>query len=221
VLGVVAAGAFLLLATVLLVGGIGLAVSSAVIRDDDGLVRSTPATWSTAGYAVRSDTVRFHATGMMGDASQQMMGTVEVQADGLDGRDVFVGIASSSDVDRYLGRAAGSMMRDPWGEDDERSTFTDGDAPDMAPGAAQIWVASSAGPGPQTIRWEPRPGHWTLVVMNEDASAPVAAEVTVAAELPILHRLGVPVAVAGLLLFVASGVALIIAIPKSPSPAAA
>jgi hypothetical protein len=221
VLGVVSAGAFLLLAAALLLGGVGLAVTSAAIRDDHGLMRSTPATWTTAGYAVRFDAARFHPTQMLASASHRMMGTLEVSADGEDGRGIFIGIARTRDVNVYLGRAASSMMQDPWDDDGSGSTFTDGDAPAMAPGLTPIWVASSAGPGTQTLRWDPRAGDWTLVVMNEDASAPVTAEVSVAADLPVVDTLSLALIGTGIVVLVVSGVGLVLAIPRQRQTSAA
>lgn len=212
-MAVAAAALFLVVGSVLLLGGAGLAVTTAALRGDDGLVTSAPSTWTSPGHAVRSEAVRLDTGPMMTDMPRRMMGTIRVTASGDDGRGVFIGIARTRDVDRYLGQVSQSMMHDPWDED-RASTFTRGGAPSMPPGSAGIWAASSHGSGDQTLQWDPRSGAWTLVVMNEDGGAPVVADVSMSAELPVLDTLTITLIVGGILILIAAGTGLILAVPR-------
>ncbi|MFC7493577.1 MULTISPECIES: hypothetical protein [unclassified Nocardioides] len=215
VIAVVTAALVLMLGTLLAVTGAGMAATSAVLRDDDGFFTSTPSTWESPGHAVRSENVSLHRGPMMPNLSGRMTGTVEVTARATTGDDVFVGIARSSDVDRYLRGVAASTMVDPWDEDGPRAYFTDGGSPRVAPDEVPIWVASASGSGSERIDWDPRSGDWTLVVMNADGTTPVSAEVTLAAELPIVNVAGVTLIVSGLILLVLSGVGLWLAVPRT------
>lgn len=218
VVGVVVAGAVLLLSTILLVGGVGLAVTSAVLHGDDGMVTGEQVTWSSEGYAVRSRPMHLSDGPMMPDLPRRMLGSVSVTADGGPGHDVFVGIARARDVDRYLGPVFGSVVDGPWVGGQQATTSGDG-PPARLPGALTIWAASSAGRGAQTVRWEPRTGDWTLVVMNVDGTAPVSAEVSAAAELPVVGTMAAVLLASGLLVFLASGACLVLAIPRAKTPA--
>jgi hypothetical protein len=88
------------------------------------------------------------------------------------------------------------------------TTYVDGGAPGSAPYDEDFWVASTHGPDQQTLTWEPEAGTWSLVVMNDRGTRPVAADVTVAAELPVLGKVTLGLLVAGLL-FLAVGVPLL------------
>jgi hypothetical protein len=47
-------------------------------------------------------------------------------------------------------------------------------------------VASAEGTGQQTLRWDSRPGDWSIVVMNADAGSGVAVHGDASAKFPIL-----------------------------------
>lgn len=67
----------------------------------------------------------------------------------------------------------------------------------MLPGDSDVWVASASGVGEQRISWTPESGDWTVVVMNADGGAGVAADLAVGAEAPVLGWLVVGMLVAG------------------------
>ena len=71
-----------------------------------------------------------------------------------------------------------------------------------------FWVARASGSGEQTLDWEPEDGEWRAVVMNEDASRGVSADLSIGAELDSVLWIGI-----GMLLFgglLAAGAALAI-----------
>ena len=98
---------------------------------------------------------------------------------------VFVGVAASSDADRYLRRVAHATVvgLDSAGPQYRTST---GRAPLVDPGALDIWVARSSGSGQRTVTWQVERGDWTLVVMNADASGGVQADISAGATVPAL-----------------------------------
>jgi hypothetical protein len=83
-----------------------------------------------------------------------------------------------------------------------------GGAPSGAPGTQTFWAASSSGVGEQTLEWDPEDGDWRAVVMNEDASRDVAADMSIGAELDSVLWIGIGLLVLGALL--AAGAALAI-----------
>jgi hypothetical protein len=75
-----------------------------------------------------------------------------------------------------------------------------------SPSAQVLWVASSAGAGTRTVRWPSASGHWTIVVMNANATAGVVADVTAGAKTGVLLPIGLGVVGFGLLLLAGAGV---------------
>lgn len=215
VIGVVASVVFLVIGSVIGLAGAAVIGVSVAVRDE-GMYTSAPTTWSTTGYAIRSEEVSLHSGAMMPAAPSRMMGEVEVTATTMTGHDVFVGIARTADVEQYLGEVARSTVEDPWAGAADDTRFTAGGEPAMPPSAAPVWITSASGPGTQTIRWTPRTGRWCLVVMNEDGTAPVAADVTVAAELPIVDVAGATLLATGLVVLIVSGIGLWLAVPRAP-----
>ena len=80
----------------------------------------------------------------------------------------------------------------------------------LAPPEEQsFWAAEVAGTGSQTLEWALREGDWAMVIMNGDASAPVAADVRLGARFGIMYPLIVGLAAAGVVLL-AIGATLIV-----------
>ena len=96
-------------------------------------------------------------------------------------------------------------------EDFETSPFSarhrghHGDRAPAPPAEQGFWAADVQGSGPQTLRWRPDAGDWSVVVMNADGSPGVAADVSAGAEIPFLEPLGWSLAGAGLVLLLAGG----------------
>lgn len=185
---------FLTVGSLLVVAGVGALGATGMMRGDRGLYNGDTTSWSTPGYAVRPTEVYLHGWPMMG--TRHLVGDVEVTAISTTSENVFVGLARTSDVDRYL---------------------ADG-VPAVAPTASPIWVASASGPGAQTLTWPASSGRWSLVVMNADGSRHVAADVRVSAELPVLATASGAVFVTGVVLLVAAAIGLVVAVPRTRQP---
>ena len=117
-------------------------------RDAAGFLSSPSRTFTTTAYALTSDAVDLREPDFAGD----VLGDVRVRAESRDGRGVFVGIARTADVARYLGGVGHTVVRD-WGDRD-RNVRVGGGAPAVPPGDAGIWVASASGTGRQSVVWE-------------------------------------------------------------------
>jgi hypothetical protein len=130
---------------------------------------------------------------------------------------VFVGLAPTTAVSAYLARVGHSVVTDTVGDNgDPVTTYLRGGAPRLDPGQATRWTASASGARTQSLTWEPRSGDWTLVVMNADGSAPVAADVAVGAEVPVLGDVAVGLLVSGSVLLVVALVLLVAALRHEP-----
>jgi len=197
--GVIAA----LISLGLLVGGTALVVVDQTQRDDDGFLMSPSEDFSTASYAIVSDSADVDFGGSE-RAARAILGKVRIRSES--DRDVFVGIARDTDVDGYLNGVERSIVTDI-GKSPEYSNRA-GDAPASPPGDQDFWVASTSGSGEQTLEWEPKEGSWRAVVMNTDGSRGVASELSIGAELDAALWTGIVLVVVGALLGVLAALAI-------------
>jgi hypothetical protein len=189
-------------ATVLLALG-GLASWGTTQKDDQGYVSTGDGRVATASYALASDRVDIDgAPHWMVDHSDY--GNVRLAARSRDGKPVFVGIAHTADVNRYLAGTAHATVHDfdtsPFRIDADEHA---GDRAPLPPAESSIWTASAHGTGTQRLDWEVTDGSWSVVVMNADGSRGVDATVSAGAKLPFLT----PVAWSG----IGGGIALLLA----------
>jgi hypothetical protein len=123
---------------------------------------------------------------------------------------VFIGIAPTARVTKYLSGVA----RDRVTSIDLRSgsvqyDHVDGKALPTPPEEQSFWVARATGTGNETLEWALQEGDWAVVIMNGDASAPVAVDVRLGARFGIMYPLVVGSIAAGVALL-ALGAALIV-----------
>ena len=164
----------------MLAGGTALAIAQAAATDD-GYFTFTPDRVESDGVAIITDDAWLDAD----DGGPWVLDfldlDVRLRVDGDGSSDeVFVGIARTRDVERYLEGAAYSVVD----EIDGREVIyreVPGDATVTAPDDLDIWVASADGPGEQEVTWEARGGRWSVVVMNADATSDVGADVEIGA----------------------------------------
>jgi hypothetical protein len=200
ILAAAGAALFLLLGAGLLLGGATLHFVDSNLRDSQGYFMGPTEAWDSPGYAVRSDVVVLHRDAGMMDLPRWLLGTVRVTADPATPDGVFVGVARTVDVDRYLRGVAWSTAgssADHQGPMMPLPTFVEGGPPAVPPTAATFWAASASGADQQTLDWEPRAGSWTIVVMSGEGTTPIAADVAVGVTAPSLDDLGTALLVAG------------------------
>jgi hypothetical protein len=198
------AGISLLLAILLLAAGT-TGLWQLTKRDSSGFFTTNTKTLATNSYAITSDTLDIgpETPRLFGDH----LGTVQIRVSS--DKPVFVGIARTSDVERYLARVNHTAVTD-FGFDPFSVTYRDqpGTARPKPPTVQSFWRVQANGNGTQTIRWPIEKGNWTAVAMNADGSRHVVVDTSVGARIPVLRWVIVGVLSAGaILLLIGIGLA--------------
>lgn len=190
-------------------GGVTLAAADQMHRDSDGFLMSPQERISTDGFAITSEEARVHTGRSLDRVPDAIIGDVRLSAEQAGGTQLFLGLAPSADVQAYLaGVEHDTLVEIPGSGPVYRSTA--GDAPSTPPGEQTFWVAEATGVDPE-LTWSLEDGDWTAVVMNADGTAPVSAEVSAGAEVPVLTTLVAVSFVAAALLLLFG--AILIAVP--------
>jgi hypothetical protein len=210
-LGVVFSSIAGLVGVGLLLGGLGLVAVHAFARDDDGYYTSDREHLQSPGFAIATDDLDLDF-GAGGWTPGDVFGTVRVRAESSNGDPVFVGIAPTSDVDRYLSGVGHSQVTDFAGGD-PRYDVQPGRAPRSRPDAQDFWVSQAAGGGEQIVSWDVESGNWSAVAMNADAARGVSVDADAGVKVGWLVWLGIGLAVFGALM-AATGVILVLRIGR-------
>ena len=200
VVGVVAG----IVAFSLLVGGCALVAVDQTQRDDDGFVMSPSEEFTTSSYAIVSESADLDSGGEW--ALDAFLGTVRIRSESE--RPVFVGIGSAAEVDRYLEGVEHDVVDDLDSSGDPEYSNRSGGAPSAPASRETFWVASAIGSGEQTLEWDAEDGDWRAVVMNEDASRGVSADLSIGAELDSVLWIGLGLLVVGALFALAAALAI-------------
>src|SRR5215211_4087120 len=159
-----------LLALVLLaVGGLSLWANGQ--KDDDGYLATGSDRFATTTYALATENLDIDSEGAGWLINSDRYGKVRLKVDSRAGKPVFVGVARTSAVTRYLRDSAHATVTDvsysPFKAD--YRTQGAGSRPAL-PGDQRFWAASAHGAGTQTLTWDVEHGSWSVVVMNADGS---------------------------------------------------
>jgi hypothetical protein len=212
VVGIVAA----LLSLGLLAGGGALVVLDQTQRDSDGFLMSPSEDFSTATYAIVSDSADVDFGGS-DRAARAILGDVRIRSEST--RDVFVGIGADDDVDAYLDGVEHSVVTRI--SDEPEYSHREGGPPAAPPGEQGFWAASASGVGEQTLEWEPEEGSWSAVVMNADGSRGVSSELSIGAELDAALWVGIGLLAAGAVLALLAALAITAGSRRRSGPAPA
>ena len=203
-------GSLIVLAGLTVAGtGTTLAVIDHDRRSSDGFLMSPAERLATDGFAVVSEDARVQADDVSDWLPEAVLGDVRLEASAADGGELFLGIARSEDAAAYLAGVRHDVVT---GVEDSGPVYeaVAGRAPGSAPIDESIWVVSDVAAEPE-VTWAVEDGSWTVVLMNPDGSARVAADLRVGAEVPALQTLvGILLAVAALLLLLG---AVLVAVP--------
>jgi len=184
----IAAGVIGLLSLGLLaVGGILLWGDSQ--KDDNGFLTTRAERFATTTYAMSTDSL--DVEGLDWVVGRDNWGKLRLDVDPRGDTPLFVGVARTADVDRYLRGVQHDLVTDV-DVDPFRADYREqrGEARPTRPAAHDFWVASAHGAGHQALTWEVEDGDWSIVVMNEDASRGVDASVKAGADVPFLSDAG-------------------------------
>jgi len=199
-------GSFIALTSAGALSGGAVALWADTTQREGGFVTSPTAELDTNAYAVVTEDIEIDADGPDWILPRAILGDVRVTASSR--TPIFVGVARSSDVHRYLEDVSYSVAPSFAGRDGRDLPATAGSAPESAPQTQGFWVESSTGLGTQSIRWAPSNGDWSVVVMNADASSGVAFKADIGAEVPVLRPIAIGLLIGGGVLLLV-GIALI------------
>ena len=178
-------------------------------KDDDGYYTTSTEPLRSGTYALASGPLDLDFDGAEALVDETDFGRVRLHAESNGGEPVFVGIARSEDVARYLRGTAHTTVTEIDGGAFGVSfdpTYRDaaGDRRPATPAGRDLWVASATGPGKQSLEWKARDGDWSVVVMNADGSRTVAAAVSAGAKVPYIAEIAYVTLGLGLLFVIAT-----------------
>lgn len=199
-------------------GGVVLVAQSA-FRDAQGFFVSGPHPFASDGYALTSTRIDLGANPERGASNIGGIFTLRLRAESTNGKEIFIGVAPTSDIDAYLGNVSHDEISDvslrPF-----NATYVpvEGSEKPKPPAQEPIWVQTESGPGERTLVWHPRSGRWTVVVMNADASRDVAARMSVGVRVRFLTWIGIGLLILALLAFFAGSLMLYFGLRQRRGP---
>src|SRR5262245_3440644 len=176
-------GGLVLVAALALIGSAIAAVFGLQTnRDGTGYFTTHTHHYRTSSYALSTESL--NVSGVTG-ALEAGLVRLRITATSNDAaKPLFIGIARTNDVDRYLARVQHDELRniefDPFRIDYLRLGTG---APKALPSAQGFWQAHASGTGTRTISWPVEKGRWSAVVMNADGSRHVGVDAQLAARL--------------------------------------
>ena len=151
-------------------------------RDGSGYFTTNTHRYQTSSYALSTQSLD---VGGIAGALEDRLARLRITATSTDAaKPLFIGIARTEDVDRYLASVEhdelGDIELDPFQIDYRR---VGAGAPTALPGVRSFWQTLASGTGPQTLTWPVEKGRWSAVVMNADGSRDVTVDAQLAARL--------------------------------------
>jgi hypothetical protein len=214
----VAAGLAGLLALGLLAAG-GLLLWGDSRKDDDGYLSTRTERFATSTYALATDNLDVEFDGADWIIDRDRFGKLRLTVESNASKPVFVGVAPTTDVSRYLAGTGHELVTDldysPFSADYRR---LEGDRKPAAPASRQFWTASTSGSGRQTLAWDVDDGNWSIVVMNADGSRGVDVGVKAGAQLDFLSSVGWGALISGFVVLSFAALLAILGIRARPRP---
>jgi hypothetical protein len=169
-------------------------------KDDEGYLNTRTERFATDTYALATDNLDLDLDGVDDVLGVDAYGKIRLRVDSRADAPVFVGVARTTDVTRYLHGTSHALVTDiSYPDFDAEYAEQPGTKRPAAPADQTFWDASAHGTGEQTLTWDVEDGDWSVVVMNADSSGGVETEISGGAEAPWLAPLGWGLTIAGLL----------------------
>jgi hypothetical protein len=178
-------------------GGVGLWADTTQ-RDGTGFLVTSSEHFATDTHALLTDEINVDLDGPDQLFTDEILGDARLRiTPSRADQSIFIGMAESADVRRYLAGVSYATTTDFL---DEVQVAQDGGAPSTAPGEQDFWVRSSEGEGMQAIKWRVGDGDWMVVAMNSDGSKDISIDADIGVEAPALTGIAVGLIVVGVLL---------------------
>jgi hypothetical protein len=184
--GLLVGGALVALVALVVLGAGGFGIwADAAKRDGTGYFSANAHGYQTSTRAIATDdaVIGHHVPNWL-------IGKVQLKA--VSAKEIFVGVARTSDVDAYLAGVAHTTAKD-LDLDPFRVTYVPhpGQADPGRPADQTFWAASASGSEAPKLRWKVGSGRWSVVLMNADGSPGVSATVSAGIEIPSLLWAGI------------------------------
>jgi hypothetical protein len=170
-------GLYVTLGVILLVAGLALAALGTTVAlsvGSDDAISTAPARVRGTGVAVVAEDFRVDTSAI---PVPDNLGTLTLTVTGRNGREVFVGAATTSDIDTYLTGAPYDVVVDLTAGEKATTRKVPGSQQPQPPGSQGFWAVQAS--GAPAVLTAHVPGGDTLVVMNSDATPVVDADVVV------------------------------------------
>jgi hypothetical protein len=192
----------------------GVAAWADNTQRDAGFLTTGTHSFTSTGYALTSGEIDLGARPGPVTPSR-LLGTIRLRVTPVNSQTpIFVGIAPQPAVTQYLaGVSHGEITNWPEGTITNRAAT--GSPPEARPASLGIWTAQTSGTNTQTLTWKPRPGRWTVVVMNANAARGVAVTADIGATVPDLGWIAAGLLAGGAILLLVAGALIIIPIVRS------
>jgi hypothetical protein len=214
----IVAGSVLALVSLGLLAVAGVALWADGKKDEQGYISTGTDRFHTGTAALRTENLDLDFNGAEEIVGSSEYGKVRVRVTPRADKDMFVGIARTSDVSAYLRGTAHATVTDLDYAPFDADYDTAGGACRAEPPTDQrIWAAQAHGAGAQSLTWDVADGDWSVVVMNADGSPGVDAGVKAGANVPFLDEVAWISLGGGALLLLLSG-GLIYAGARTPRP---
>ena len=200
-------GLLILLASLpLLIGGGSILGVNAFLPDDDGFFTSGDHRLDRDSYAMVTESADIDfgeewdgGWGWCGDWDSGDFVTIKIEGKNNDSsKGIFIGIADESDWEAYLNDVEydeiTDISLDPFKVEYKNHA---GNSSPAAPTSQTFWIEEVYGTGLQILEWELEMGTYSVILMNDDGSRGVDADVAVGARVPWLFGLGVGLVVGG------------------------
>ena len=195
----VAAGLAGLLSLGLLAAG-GLLLWGDARKDDQGYLSTRTERFATNTYALATHDLDIDLDGADWIVDRDRLGKVRLTVDSTASKPLFVGVAPTREVKRYLDGTGHELVTDldysPFSADYRRPA---GEARPAAPAGQDFWTASTQGTGRQTLTWDVDDGDWSIVVMNANATRGIDVGLKAGAQLSFLSDFGWGALISGLI----------------------
>jgi hypothetical protein len=191
-------------------------------KDQQGYLSTANHRFATNTAALATDNLDLDLDGLDTVVNRDHYGTIRVQVDPRADKLMFVGIAPTKDVTRYLDGTSHALVTDlSYSPFHAQYSSQPGGARPAAPASQGFWSASAHGSGRQTLTWDVKEGDWSIVVMNEDGSRDVDAGIRAGADVPWLDDLAWGATIAGIVMLLIAVGFTVVAVRSKPRVAVA